>query len=392
MRICIISGSFPPAPCGVGDSTKSIAAELSRRGHEVTVVTTMSDDPAAKRDDSSYAVEPVIVSWGLRNLPRVARIVSRLEPEMVLLQYPTSAYRRQVGIFLLPLTIRLMRCTGLQCLIMIVHEFRRTRWVKKLAIAFMIGSARRALVFPEDIDSLRRFLPMPLLRITERPPSPPSFPDAFVCRSDLADLRDELGCAEGQALVVYFGFISPRKGLRTLIDAIAQLISTREVRVHLVVAGGAAPGMASWVDDLEKEAISLGLGDRITWCGYQEDQRVLQLLKAADMCVLPFDDGFSPGSASFAQAAACGVPIITTQPPAGSASAKRVVDGVHVLLFPPGDSRALARAIRRLIEETDVRDRLRANVRQLAADQADTVQAILESADPDASFRQGPTR
>src|SRR5205807_6128184 len=155
-----------------------------------------------------------------------------------------------------------------------------------------------------------------------------------------------------------------------------------EIRVRLVVAGGPAPGMEALEDELRRRAIDLGIGDRVVWCGYQEDRRLLRIVKAADVCVLPFEDGLSLVSASFAQAAACGAPVITTRPPAGSPTAARVVDGVHVVLFPPGDSGALACAIRRSIREPRLRDRLRANVRQLAASQAATVDAILRSAGP----------
>jgi glycosyltransferase involved in cell wall biosynthesis len=379
MRICIISGSFPPLPCGVGDSTRSIAAELSRMGHHLSVVTSTSVRAGDGPREVAFEVQPVVASWRLRELAHVAAAAARAGPDVVLLQYPTITYRRQLGIFLLPLALRLVRGAGHRRVIVIVHEFRRTPWLKRLAIAFLVASAHRSLVFPEDLDSLRRFLPAPLRRISPRPPSPPTFPDSAVGESDRARLRDELGCVEGESLLVYFGFISPRKGLHTLVGAVARLVSVSEVRAHLVVAGDAAPGMTSWVRNLRARAVSLGLGDRVTWLGHQEDGRLLRLLKAADMCVLPFEDGFSPGSASFAQAAACGVPIVTTRPPVGSASVERVRDGVHVLLVPPGDSEALSGAIRRLIDEPELRDRLSANVRELSATPADTARAILES-------------
>lgn len=343
------------------------------------MVTSKSVDTAPITGSPPYEVRPVVVSWGLQNLPNIVAIVLRLRAEVVLLQYPTSTYRRQIGIFLLPLFLRLLSRSGAQCILMIVHEFRRTPLIKRVAIAFMIATAHRTLIFPEDLESLKRFLPARLLRISKRPPSPPSFPDSFVSASDRATLRHELGCADGEALAVHFGFISPRKGLHTLVGALGYLMSTTDVRLHLMVVGDPAPGMAPWVTDLRMTAASLGLQSHITWCGYQEDRQVLRILKAADMCVLPFDDGFSPGSASFAQAAACGVPIITTRPASGSASEKRVVDGTHVLLFPPRDSRALGDAIHRLITDLDVGNRLRANVRQLSANQADTTQAILDA-------------
>jgi glycosyltransferase involved in cell wall biosynthesis len=60
---------------------------------------------------------------------------------------------------------------------------------------------------------------------------------------------------------------------------------------------------------------------------------------------------------------ACGLPVITT--PVGGIG-DIVVDGECGLLVPPGDGRALATALRRLLTDADLRARLGAAARRRA--------------------------
>jgi glycosyltransferase involved in cell wall biosynthesis len=78
------------------------------------------------------------------------------------------------------------------------------------------------------------------------------------------------------------------------------------------------------------------------------------------------------------EAAACGLPLITTDVP----GCREVVsDGVDGLLVPKGDSKALAQAIRRLQENPELARRLGAAARLKARSQFDehiVIQRTLE--------------
>jgi glycosyltransferase involved in cell wall biosynthesis len=379
MRICIVSGSFPPLPCGIGDNTKMLAGELVRDGHRVTVITSCVTVASSPSDTTDYVVQRCVASWGLWYVPRVVRLVSRARPDVVVLQYPTSAYRRQLGVFMLPMALRWgLRRWRARCVLAVVHEFRRTPPLKRVALAFMVMTAHRTLLSPEDMGSLGHFVPARLLRITKRPPSAATFPERNLSKGDYDEARRACGWMNGEILILHFGFLSPRKGLGVLIEAVAELART-SARVRLVIVGEAPRTKTAWLSDLRTSPPASSLGRRIVWLGYQEDNQVVRLLKVADMCVLPFTDGYSPGSASFAQAAACGTPIITTQPILTTTETERLVDGTNVLLVPREDAGSLAVAIQRLIKDPELRDRLRVNGPALSAHPSDTVRALLEA-------------
>jgi glycosyltransferase involved in cell wall biosynthesis len=128
------------------------------------------------------------------------------------------------------------------------------------------------------------------------------------------------------------------KGVAEYVAAIRQL-QTEGRAIHALLAGAPDPGnpaavpestIRGWVDE--------GL---VTWLGHVDD--IASLLGSVDVMVLPsYREGLPR---TLVEAAACGLPLITTDVP----GCREVVsDGVDGLLVPMGDSEALAQAIRRL--------------------------------------------
>jgi glycosyltransferase involved in cell wall biosynthesis len=128
------------------------------------------------------------------------------------------------------------------------------------------------------------------------------------------------------------------KGVAEFVAAIRQLRS-QGCAIRALLAGTPDPGnpaavpestIRGWVDE-----------DLVTWLGHVDD--MVSLLGSVDVMVLPsYREGLPR---TLVEAAACGLPLITTDVP----GCREVVsDGVDGLLVPMGDSEALARAIRRL--------------------------------------------
>jgi glycosyltransferase involved in cell wall biosynthesis len=92
---------------------------------------------------------------------------------------------------------------------------------------------------------------------------------------------------------------------------------------------------------LEARAESIGLKDRITFKGYQNQSEVAKALSRTDLLVLP---SFAEGvPVVLMEAMASGKPVVATQ--VGGVS-ELVEAGRTGHLVPPGDAQALARAIR----------------------------------------------
>jgi glycosyltransferase involved in cell wall biosynthesis len=131
------------------------------------------------------------------------------------------------------------------------------------------------------------------------------------------------------------------KGIHEYVEALRQLREQGR-SIDALLAGTPDPGnpaaipestIRGWVDE--------GL---LTWLGHVDD--MVGLLGSVDIVALPsYREGLPR---TLVEAAACGLPLITTDAP----GCREVVsDGVDGLLVPVKDSKALARAIQRLQDD-----------------------------------------
>jgi len=151
------------------------------------------------------------------------------------------------------------------------------------------------------------------------------------------------------------------KGLAEFVAALRQLRQQGRT-VHALLAGTPDPGNPAAVPEATiREWVAEGL---VTWLGHVDD--MAGLLGSVDAVVLPSHREGLPRT--LVEAAACGLPLITTDVP----GCREVVsDGVDGLLVPKGDSTALALAIRRLQENPELARRLGAAARLKARSQFD---------------------
>jgi glycosyltransferase involved in cell wall biosynthesis len=147
--------------------------------------------------------------------------------------------------------------------------------------------------------------------------------------------------------IVWAGRLASGKGLEILLQALP--ISTPEVYLSVL---GDGPDRAR----LRALAGSLGVEDRVRWCGYVADRALyLDELAAADMFVLPSPaEGFPK---VVLDALALGVPVVATR--AGALAELAAADLVEAIDRP--DSLTVAHALHRLWVAGDATARERAS-------------------------------
>jgi glycosyltransferase involved in cell wall biosynthesis len=120
-----------------------------------------------------------------------------------------------------------------------------------------------------------------------------------------------------------------------------------------------------WAQQMLRLPQELGIADRVAWTGGfpLESDRASLYLRAADACVLPFDQGIFLNNSSFAAAAAHGLPMLTTR---GATLEPAFRHGENVFLCPPRDPELLAAAIETLLGDPDLCRRLGAGALRLA--------------------------
>lgn len=149
--------------------------------------------------------------------------------------------------------------------------------------------------------------------------------------------------ARGRAKAVFVGHVKRSKGVGLICDAV-ELLERRAV--HVDVFG---PILEEGLEERMEQT------EGVDYCGVLEPESVVDVIRGYDVLLLPtthYGEGY-PGV--LLEAFAAGVPVITTR---WKAIPEIVDDGVNGLLVPPDDSEAVADAIRRLISDEPLYERL----------------------------------
>jgi L-malate glycosyltransferase len=166
-----------------------------------------------------------------------------------------------------------------------------------------------------------------------------------------AALRAELNIAPDRDVVLVVGRLSREKDHLTLLDAL-QLLRGR-FQPHLLIVGD-GPERSR----IEKSIAALGLSGDVTLTGQQSSAEPYYGI--ANLAVLSSRSEGSPNV--LLEAMAAGVPLVAT---AVGGVPEIATDGETALLVQPGDSRALAESMARLLENRQLGARLAAQARQL---------------------------
>lgn len=153
--------------------------------------------------------------------------------------------------------------------------------------------------------------------------------------------RERLGLSRDQRVILFFGRITPYKGLDCLISAF-QEIRKREKKYRLVIAGRPDRCEAYWRTAREQISNDLEDGSVLLKDGFIPDQEVEVYFKAADVLVLPYRDIYQSGVLFTGQG--FGIPILASD--VGSFG-EDIVEGETGFLFRGGDWSDLAGAIER---------------------------------------------
>jgi glycosyltransferase involved in cell wall biosynthesis len=365
-RVVIVTTSYPRFPGdSVGTFMEPIARSVAARGHEVHVVAPWhplvrrapEEDgvrfhfyryapvpalnvfgyAAAMRGDvrlrgAAYVAAPLALAAGWRAARRVARThrATVMHGHWVVPGGVTAALAAPE----LPLVISLHGSD-----VYVAETLAPARMAARRAFAragFVTACSddlgRRAVALGADPDRLAtvpygvdvtRFRPDAALR---------------------ARVRTELGVAPARLLVLAAGRLVRKKGFEYLVAAMRDLPDA-----VLAIAG------AGTLDaELRQQARGLGLEDRAIFTGNQTQERIADMLAAADVVVVPSirdDAGNVDGLPNVVmEALASGTPLVTTG--AGGIGAV-VEDGRTALVVPERNPGAIAAAVRRLAADPD---------------------------------------
>lgn len=205
------------------------------------------------------------------------------------------------------------------------------------------------------------YLPVPVWRFEES-------------AGDPASIRAELGTPPETTVVIQVSRMEPGKGHAQLLDALAGIRQSSGWEAWLV-GGAQRPEEVAYERELHARAHALNIAERIRFLGDRTD--VPALLLAADVFCHPntVPEGFGIACMEGLYAR---LPCIV----AASGGTAELLDESCAVLVPPGDPLALESALRRLIDDPELRARLGERGQQRAlrvADPARTLTRIHET-------------
>lgn len=151
--------------------------------------------------------------------------------------------------------------------------------------------------------------------------------------------------------ILAVGAVKPRKGFHTLLEALGRL----KQEGFVFKADCVGPKDSSrYVEQLDARLRELGLEDRVTFHGRVSEDALNRFYADADLFVLPSEHSgtaFEGLGLVYLEAMAYGVPVIGCL---DSGAEDVIQDGVNGRLVPPGNAETLANAIRQLLGDEAV--------------------------------------
>jgi len=160
--------------------------------------------------------------------------------------------------------------------------------------------------------------------------------------------------------ILYFGVISPRKGLETLVAAYAFLKGSRKDQ-PLLLAGTTPPYYEGYDHKIKTLAGLLNVDSGLQFLGKVSANRAHQLFKSAKFLVLPYSYDMS-ASGSLSWALGHGVPVVAS---GTDYFAEEMSHGEFGILVQPNEPKILADAMARMFEEETSSKRFAENSRRL---------------------------
>lgn len=246
VKVAMVTGSYPPDVCGVGDYTEALVNSLEKLGASVEVVSGLH--------------------WGIGGTSSILKHLKSLAPDIIHLQYPTIGY----GYGLAPQMLSLVTP-----IVVTLHEASQARLSRQLSLIPFLFRARH-LIFTNafDRDYMIHFMPQSNSRTTIIPIG--------------SNIPVGMGPKDNNRAIVYFGLIRPNKGLEDFLAAAAGA-ARRNLGFEFTIIGSVDSRCKDYFQKIRLQSENLP----VSWALDLPENEVAELLSRMHVGYLPFPDGAS---------------------------------------------------------------------------------------------------
>jgi phosphatidylinositol alpha-mannosyltransferase len=185
----------------------------------------------------------------------------------------------------------------------------------------------------------------------------------FQDKPDVTSLRSELDIPAGSLVILHLGLLEPRKGVFTLAGAAPAILKEHPEAIFLIAASVTGGTFYNYQKS-RRELLKVIEPYKDNFRLLTGQQEICRLMALADIFVLPLNTmhGTVMPPVSLLEAMAAGKAVVVSD----LRGVEVVNGGENGLLFPAGDSGALAKAINRLLLDHPLRQKLGLNARKSA--------------------------
>jgi len=181
-------------------------------------------------------------------------------------------------------------------------------------------------------------------------------------------MRRDLGIDQNEILIGWVGRLDPKKNVEDFIEA-AALVRAKNPEARFVIVGGPDAFLPDYAGELKSLAAKRGLSSVLAFLGDRQD--IPALLSAFDIFVwLSRGEGMPH---VIAEAGAAGLPVIATP---DNGAAQQITNDISGLFVPYNDPPCVASALRKLIDDSTLRDSLGGALRQSVHDRYSAVAVV----------------
>jgi glycosyltransferase involved in cell wall biosynthesis len=343
VNILLVNYEFPPIGGGAANATWSIARELTRDGHTVSVLTSALGELKGYAEEDGMRVYRVQALRKSRDRSNVLQMLAfAVAAAFAARRIATASQPKAcVAFFTIPsgpVALLLKRQLGIRYVISIrggdaPGYLPELDWYHRLLRPLrrsILGNANAIVANSRFLGGLSTGAdPFPVRVIPNGVDGEFFSPPAATGRA-----------ANEPFKFLYVGRFRSEKNLGSLLDELAALSASTAKPFVLELAGDGPQR-----EDLARQAVRLGLSERLKWHGWVSKEALRELYGGADALVHPsFVEGMSN---TILEAMACGLPVIASDI---DGNEDLVIAGETGQLFPLSEPGSLATAMADFLE------------------------------------------
>jgi len=294
-RVLFINGSASPLKCGVGYYGEIIAKELAKTC-EVHLLTSSGLGSA-----DGIAGLHHIKNWKVARLPKITSVIKAIKPDVVHIQYPANGYKRELGINLLTIWLRIfMPRTPV---VVTLHEYYGSALLGRIRNIITVFAAKKIIVSNQyDLDKLPSFLKRKISIVPIGSNVPVAKPNRELFESFMGRANLKLD----RPVLAYFGFINESKGVDVLVGA------AKDIKAHVLILSQLNKDNEYHNQIADAITVANNQGASVYLAGFLENTQLSQILQQCDLFTLPQPLPLTAKSGTAIAAAEHGLVIVST--------------------------------------------------------------------------------